>query len=847
MIVAVGLAVKAPAEIEARLLSGSRPALHNLVSLETRQMRGRATSKTVPFYLLAFLILTTGCAVSGCARLRRKPAPHVYEASLTEVRLLDTSCLRGRRIVLDPGHGGTFPGAIGRGGLKEADVNLGVALYLWGLLRDAGAEVLLTRSSDRDFLYGETASLRDDLSARVEEALAFKPELFVSLHHNADIFRSEERNQIETYFKMLDDGPSRDVARLVHEHLIRGLGISKGEVVPGNYYVLRNMPCSAVLGEPSYLTNPWVEEKLRLAEKQLLEAQAYFLGILDYFSRGVPQIASLSPCDSVLTDPRPALAAVLSSERSAVDTSSVSLKLDGVPVARSLEDNGRLAKAWPLEPLAGGRHELCASFLNLNGNSSGERCCHFEVSLPPFSLTTSGTPDCCPDKGGVLVTAELEDENGNTVADGTLVTFSGQNGAFSAESVETRGGAATSVFFPDASTEERLVEVYYRNPRDSRILADSLTLRSCRAARHVTTQALSLVADDTGEPLWKAELRSGSTDSLLAVSNSQGLMVFAEDPNGGAILTREGFIPVRVPVLVTVTMASDRDSGPGPSWDSAAGRITPVGTGNLVTIRMRPAASGLLRNARIVVDIERSLESEEGPQGEQRAGDAKEMQGRAGALIRDVGLSLEKMLRGGGAMVLALDESVPDPEKVRRAEIFGSQIYLRIELSSQRSASLLYYPGSSAGKKLAQEIARSWRETVSGKEPPAREGAQYVLRQTSCPAIITMLPASLEYSDDRPFSAIAYALFLGILEDVGLRRDQLVELTVKVAARVQNETLEIVLDDSVSLQALAGQNVTFLCEEGLHLVTVLSGGEKRALKFVSVKKGEQTKLDFDLN
>jgi N-acetylmuramoyl-L-alanine amidase len=819
--------------------STMRYSLRNVgvrVVSEARRMQSRAPLRIVTVDLLAFLLLITGCAVSGCARLRRGPPSHLYEGPLVEVRRLDTSSLKGKRIVLDPGHGGAFPGAIGRGGLKEAQVNLGVALYLWGMLRDAGAEVFLTRSSDRDFLYGEKSSLRDDLSRRVEIALAFKPDLFLSLHHNADIFRSRDRNQIETYFKMLDGKPSEDVALLIHERLTESLGISEGQVVPGNYFVLRNMPCSAVLGEPSYISNPWVEEKLRLAEKQLLEAQAYFLGILEYFNRGVPRIASLSPCDSVLADAQPALTAAIASERAAIDTSSVLFELDGTAIARSVESEGKLASARPEKPLANGRHEFCVSCRNLNGNSTAERCCHFEVSLPPSSLIAKAWPDCLPWKGGVLVTAEAKDVNGNRVKDGVPIQFFGQHGLLSAESVATLDGMATSVFFPDASAGEKLVRVNCRSLTDISFLGDSLILIPCPAPTRVATQAIRIVADSTGKPLENAQLRSWGNDSLLAMSSSQGLMVFAVDTREGIILERRGFIPSPVLIATVIT----------PGYGSSAAETISVGNENLMTIKMRAAAAGRFLDTKIALDIALGLEREERVRAGNPMSDAKATESRANKLTTEVGARLEGILSGAGAQVLVLDETAPDEEKVRRAELFGAQMYLRIELSSHGSACVLHYPGSSAGTKLAQEIASSWAALLSVREPSVKEDAHYVIRQTSSPAVIAMLPASARNADEKFASTFAYALFLGVLEDLGLKRDQLAKLAVTAVSRVSNESLDVVFDDFIPLRVSAGEGVTFFCEEGLHLVRARSRDGRNALKFVSLKKGGRAELQLTL-
>ena len=81
-----------------------------------------------------------------------------------------------RKIVLDPGHGGRDPGAIGVGGLAEKDVVLSVARKLARKLeREMGIEVVLTRKDDR------FVSLED----RTAIANAENADLFVSLHMNA--------------------------------------------------------------------------------------------------------------------------------------------------------------------------------------------------------------------------------------------------------------------------------------------------------------------------------------------------------------------------------------------------------------------------------------------------------------------------------------------------------------------------------------------------------------------------------------------------------------------------------------------------------------------------------------
>ncbi|MDD5129620.1 MAG: N-acetylmuramoyl-L-alanine amidase [Candidatus Omnitrophica bacterium] len=79
------------------------------------------------------------------------------------------------KVVIDPGHGGTDPGAIGKSGLREKDINLDIAKRLSSLLKAEGVQTMLTRSTDK-FV---------PLSTRVSIANRAKADLFISIHSNA--------------------------------------------------------------------------------------------------------------------------------------------------------------------------------------------------------------------------------------------------------------------------------------------------------------------------------------------------------------------------------------------------------------------------------------------------------------------------------------------------------------------------------------------------------------------------------------------------------------------------------------------------------------------------------------
>jgi N-acetylmuramoyl-L-alanine amidase len=117
-----------------------------------------------------------------------------------------------RRVVIDPGHGGKDPGALGAAALREKDVVLRIARELAAELRHAGLEVLLTREGD----------VFHELQARTDAANRWGADLFVSIHANA----SRRRNAagVETY--LLDTRYDRQTARVA----ARENGISVSEL-----------------------------------------------------------------------------------------------------------------------------------------------------------------------------------------------------------------------------------------------------------------------------------------------------------------------------------------------------------------------------------------------------------------------------------------------------------------------------------------------------------------------------------------------------------------------------------------------------------------------------------------
>jgi N-acetylmuramoyl-L-alanine amidase len=151
---------------------------------------------------------TTGARVvldlDGRAFRRVFYLPEPYRVIVDVARHPPGATARGQRVVarvaLDPGHGGSDPGAIGPAGTKEKDVTLAIAKKVAPTLARDGVQVVLTRDDDR-FV---------SLEERTARANAFNADLFISIHCNA----AENRGKrgVETY--MLDTARDEMASRI---------------------------------------------------------------------------------------------------------------------------------------------------------------------------------------------------------------------------------------------------------------------------------------------------------------------------------------------------------------------------------------------------------------------------------------------------------------------------------------------------------------------------------------------------------------------------------------------------------------------------------------------------------
>jgi N-acetylmuramoyl-L-alanine amidase len=249
------------------------------------------------------------------ALLDKKPElPEKPEAAKPEISRLVT-------IVLDPGHGGEDPGAIGRGGSYEKNVTLSIARRLKAKLdAEPNMRSLLTR--DGDFFI--------PLQQRVQKARRVRADLFVSIHADAFVKSTARGSSV---FVLSENGASSSAARWLAQrenaadliggvnfgakdpHLARTLldlsqtatindslklgrdvlgelgrinTLHKGQVEQAGFAVLKAPDIPSILVETAFISNPEEEKRLLDEDYQEEMSEALLRGIKRYFAKNPP-------------------------------------------------------------------------------------------------------------------------------------------------------------------------------------------------------------------------------------------------------------------------------------------------------------------------------------------------------------------------------------------------------------------------------------------------------------------------------------------------------------------------------------------------------------------------------
>lgn len=197
-----------------------------------------------------------------------------------------------KTFLIDPGHGGTFPGRV-NDNVLEKNINLEIALKLDALLEETGAQVVMTRRADTDLIPEESKKeklllqQRADLEQRIRIGQQTKADYFISIHCNS--IPNEKWSGAQVFYNP-EDVESEKLAKAMQQMLTAQLGNHDREALPReDTYLFRNATIPTVIVECGFLSNKEEAAQLQDPAYQQQLAWAIYLGLNQYLAEQNPQ------------------------------------------------------------------------------------------------------------------------------------------------------------------------------------------------------------------------------------------------------------------------------------------------------------------------------------------------------------------------------------------------------------------------------------------------------------------------------------------------------------------------------------------------------------------------------
>ena len=187
-------------------------------------------------------------------------------------------------IMIDPGHGGNDPGAIGYDGSYEKDINLAISLKVGSMIHrmDPRIKVVYTHTND---MVDWPETEKENLYYRILEAQEQEADYYLSIHCNS--------NQDELYkgyysYIRINDKASQRISHSISDNLKKvhwsnNQGIRDTNEYP--LYVVDNQDIPVLLFEVGFMTNPKECKKMKRWYNQELIAYAIAKGYVDYIEK----------------------------------------------------------------------------------------------------------------------------------------------------------------------------------------------------------------------------------------------------------------------------------------------------------------------------------------------------------------------------------------------------------------------------------------------------------------------------------------------------------------------------------------------------------------------------------
>ena len=566
--------------------------------------------------------------------------------------------LKGFKICLDPGHGGQahVPDyKRGPTGLREAEVNLQVALFLREMLQNVGAVVIMTRVDDSYV----------SLPARSQIANESDADFFISLHHNG-IDDNPKVNYTSTWYHgdADDSRQSLDLARYIQQGVSDALRLPSSPasglysdklIAASGFGVLRMTECPAVLCEASFLSNP--EEEARLRENDYLkkEAYGYFLGIARYVEAGFPKGILVNPeHQSVVQTKTPILQIRVVDglhergawmlKRQQVFTNSIRVKIDDVSVPYHYDRDANLITVTIEEPLSNGVHFVQTEVVNYYGNHSLPVPQWFKVAPPASRIHLSAWMDTIPADGKsyVRISVTAQDADGMPIADGEPINAQTSNGVLAETRQLSKHGTAQFYLYTTDVPGSATVKVSYGQ------VQQSLTIHFKNA--HNTILQGRMTDADSGKPLQDVHLKTDS--GLTTTTDTEGHFFItttsalkdASEKETTLHISKDGYYPNKRKIHIKPNQAT------------------------VIQAKLHPIADGAFASTLIVLDSRGDV-----PATKQLIETLKQMLELAGAKVYNIHtsgteISLEERIKtvnaiNGRGYYLQINHTQPQPDQ----------------------------------------------------------------------------------------------------------------------------------------------------------------------------------------
>jgi N-acetylmuramoyl-L-alanine amidase len=192
-----------------------------------------------------------------------------------------------RVIVIDAGHGGEDPGAVGVNGTYEKDVNLSIAILLGDTLKEKGYTVVQTRTEDK-MLYLPEENVKgmrkiSDLKNRCKITAEYENCIVISIHMNS--YGASKYSGLQVYYTDKNED-SRALANKIQSSVRKELQPENHRQIKNgsSLYLLENANGTAVLIECGFLSN--AEECSKLSQKEYQKELCFAIscGIIEYIN-----------------------------------------------------------------------------------------------------------------------------------------------------------------------------------------------------------------------------------------------------------------------------------------------------------------------------------------------------------------------------------------------------------------------------------------------------------------------------------------------------------------------------------------------------------------------------------